>query len=94
LQDLSRLGSTQYGEDFRIGMNLFSRGGLMAHDLDVYTQEKTDGERSFRDVMLGLLRWTETHQRAFTCDEIEPIMSESAGVDLAPIWDRWQRAPK
>jgi hypothetical protein len=26
--------------------------------------------------------------------EIEPIMSGSAGVDLAPIWDRWQRAPK
>jgi len=93
LKDLSRLGSTQYGEDFRIGMNLFSRGALMAHDLDMEIQEKTDGARSFRDVMLGLLHWTQAHQRAFAYDEIEPIMSESAGVDLSATWRRWQEPP-
>jgi len=94
LKDLSRLGSTQYGEDFRIGMNLFSRGALMAHDMDMEIQEKTGGSRSFRDVMLGLLHWTETHQRAFAYDEIEPIMSESAGVDLSATWKRWQEPPR
>jgi len=94
LRDLSRLGSTQYGEDFRIGMNLFSRGALMAHDLDMEIQDKTDGARSFRDVMLALLRWTEEHQRAFDYDEIEPIMSESTGIDLSATWIRWQEPPR
>ena len=94
LRDLSRLGSTQYGEDFRIGMNLYSRGALLAHDLDVEIQEKSGGAKSFRDVMLGLLRWTEEHQRAFAYDEIEPIMSESVGVDLSAIWNRWQEPPQ
>ncbi len=90
LKELSRLGSTQYGEDFRIGRNLFSRGALMAHDLDMEIQKKTKGEKSFRDVMLGLLRWTEKNQRAFRYDEIEPIMSASVGLDLSAIWKRWQ----
>ena len=94
LKDLSRLGSTQYGEDFRIGMNLFSRGALMAHDLDMYIQDQTGGAKSFRDVMLGLLHWTEESQRAYAYDEIEPIMSSSVGVDLSAIWDRWQSPPK
>ena len=93
LMDLSRLGSTQYGEDFRIGMNLFSRGALLAHDLDVEIQEETGGAKSFTDVMLGLVRWTEEHGRAFAYDEIEPIMSESTGVDLSAIWNRWQTPP-
>jgi predicted metalloprotease with PDZ domain len=94
LVDLSRLGSTQYGEDFRIGRNLFSRGALMAHDLDMEIQHKTDGAKAFRDVMLGLLKWTETNQRAFAYEEIEPIMSEAAGVDLSAIWNRWQEPPQ
>ena len=47
-------------------------------------------EKSFRDVMLGLLRWTEKNQRAFRYDEIEPIMSASVGLDLSAIWKRWQ----
>jgi predicted metalloprotease with PDZ domain len=93
LNDLSRLGSTQYSEDFRIGRNLFSRGALMAHDLDMHIQDQTGGAKSFRDVMLGLLQWTEEHGRAFAYDEIEPIMSESAGVDLSAIWSRWQLPP-
>lgn len=93
LIDLSRLGSTQYAADFRIGMNLFSRGALLAHDLDVEIQKRTDGARSFRDAVLGLLRWTEGHQRAFALEEVEPIMSDSVGVDLSAIWDRWQKPP-
>ena len=94
LKDLSRLGSTQYAADFRIGMNLFSRGALLAHNLDMEIQAKTGGARSFRDVMLGLLHWSQKHQRAFAYDEIEPIMSDAAGVDLSAIWNRWQQAPK
>jgi hypothetical protein len=44
--------------------------------------------------MLALLRWTEEHQRAFDYDEIEPIMSESTGIDLSATWIRWQEPPR
>lgn len=94
LRDLSRLGSTQYAMDFRIGRNLFSRGALLAHDLDREIQSRSGGERSFRDVMLGLLAWTREHQRPFTYEEIEPIMSASAGIDLSATWNRWQAPPQ
>ncbi|WP_437395371.1 hypothetical protein [Flagellimonas lutimaris] len=94
LKELSLLGSTQYASDFRIGKNLFSRGALLAHDLDVLIQKETKGEKSFKDAMLGLLKWTETNKRAFKYHEIEPIMSESTGVDLSEVWDKWQRPIK
>lgn len=93
LQELSRLGSTQYSADFRIGQNLFSRGALLAHDLDKYIIAETQGKKSFNDVALGLLKWTELNQRAFEYDEIEKVMSQSVGLDLSQIWDAWQKAP-
>ncbi|UZR93484.1 hypothetical protein [Chondrinema litorale] len=94
LKELSLLGSTQYASDFRIGKNLFSRGALMAYDLDEYIQKQTNGKKSFKDAMLGLLNWSNENQRAFKFNEIEPIMSQATGVDLSPIWDKWQKAPK
>jgi predicted metalloprotease with PDZ domain len=94
LKELSLLGSTQYASDFRIGKNLFSRGALMAYDLDSYIQKQTNGEKSFKDAMLGLLNWSNKNQRAFTYNEIEPIMSQATGVDLSAIWNTWQKAPK
>ncbi|MEN2281319.1 hypothetical protein AAGF08_04210 [Algoriphagus sp. SE2] len=94
LKDLSILGSTQYGLDFRIGKNLFSRGALLAHDLDVVIQEKTSGEKSFKDAILGLLNWTKENGRAFEYDQIESIMSEATGVDLKDVWDEWQKPRK
>jgi predicted metalloprotease with PDZ domain len=90
LKELSLLGSTQYGMDFRIGKNLFSRGALMAHDLDVYIQEKTKGKKSFKDAIRGLLEWSEKNQRAYEYDEILKIMNEATGVNLSIIWDKWQ----
>ncbi|WP_153231825.1 M61 family metallopeptidase [Algoriphagus machipongonensis] len=94
LKELSLLGSTQYASDFRIGKNLFSRGALMAYDLDEYIQKQTNGSKSFRDAILGLLNWSEDNQRAFKYNEIEPIMSKATGVDLSPIWNKWQNAPE
>jgi len=91
LKELSLLGSTQYGMDFRIGKNLFSRGALMAYDLDVIIQKETNGIKSFKDAILGLLKWTEVNQIPFKYDEIEPIMSKSTGVDLSDVWDKWQK---
>ena len=34
------------------------------------------------------------NKKAFEYDEIEPIMSESTGVDLSVVWDRWQKPRK
>jgi len=94
LKELSLLGSTQYASDFRIGKNLFSRGALMAYDLDEYIQKQTDGKKSFKDAILGLLNWSKDNQRAFKYNEIEPIMSKATGVDLSLIWNKWQNAPE
>ena len=94
LSELSFLGSTQYSMDFRIGKNLFARGALMAHEMDKLIQQGTEGQKTFKNAMLGLLKWTEQNQRAFEYHEIEPILSSSSGVDLSEIWVRWQKAPK
>ncbi|MBR9846689.1 MAG: hypothetical protein GYB35_11585 [Algicola sp.] len=94
LKELSLLGSTQYASDFRIGKNLFSRGALMAYDLDVFIQQHSHGKASFKDAILGLLNWSKEHQRPFKYDEIEPIMSEATGVDLSSVWQKWQKAPE
>ena len=94
LKELSLLGSTQYASDFRIGKNLFSRGALMAYDLDEYIQKQTSGKKSFKSAVLGLLSWSNENQRAFKYNEIESIMSRATGVDLSPVWNKWQNAPE
>lgn len=91
LRDLSLLGSTQYSADFRIGKNLFSRGALLAYEIDMRIQEKTNGSRSFKDALLGLLDWTKVNNRSFQYNEIELIISESVGVDISDIWEKWQK---
>lgn len=91
LRELSVLGSTQYGMDFRIGRNLFSRGALMAYDLDEFIQKQTNGKKSFKEAILGLLKWTEVNQKPFKYEEIEPIMSKSTGIDLSDVWNKWQK---
>ena len=62
----------------------------MAYDLDQAISAKTKGEKSFKDLMLGLLKWTKRNQRAFEYDEILPIMEAATGVDLSDIWEKWQ----
>ncbi len=94
LRELSLLGSTQYSKDFRIGQNLFSRGALMAYEMDEYIQEKSSGTKTFKDAVIGLYKWSEKHQRAFGYEEILSILSDGAGVDLSPVWEKWQKPVK
>ncbi|WP_456464135.1 M61 family metallopeptidase [Lutibacter sp.] len=91
LKELSLLGSTQYSMDFRIGKNLFSRGALLAYDLDVLIFKETNGQKSFKDAILGLLKWTEVNKRAFRYDEIASIISKSVNVDVSKVWKKWQK---
>ncbi|WP_430468493.1 hypothetical protein [Winogradskyella ouciana] len=90
LKELSQLGSSQYSGDFNIGRNLFSRGALMAYEMDVEIKKATNNEKTFKDALIGLLNWTKENDRAFEYHEIETILSNSTGVDLSEIWLKWQ----
>lgn len=89
LKDLSRLGSTQYSTDFRIGRNLYSRGALMAYELDFLIQSESGGTKSFKDAVLALYSWSRENNRAFKYEEIPTIISNGVEIDISPVWDKW-----
>lgn len=90
LKELSQLGSSQYSGDFNIGRNLYSRGALMAYEMDNEIKKATNNKKTFKDALIGLLNWTKQKDRAFEYNEIETILSESSGLDLSKIWLKWQ----
>jgi hypothetical protein len=45
LEYLSMIASSLYSTDFRTGSNLFSRGALMAKDIDEFIQLKTQKQK-------------------------------------------------
>jgi predicted metalloprotease with PDZ domain len=93
LDELSREGSFLYSEDFRVGMNLFARGALMAAEMDDRIRAQTDGKKSLRDALRHLMDWSEQNQRAFRTGELPAIFREATGVNTADILDRWMQAP-
>jgi predicted metalloprotease with PDZ domain len=90
LQELSQTASTQYGTDFRLGRAVYSRGALMAIEMNTYIKEKTAGKKSMRDVFRYLYRWAQTNKRAFTMQEIPSLLNEASGVDVSVIYNKWQ----
>jgi predicted metalloprotease with PDZ domain len=88
LDELSREGSFLYSEDFRVGMNLFSRGALMAAEMDDAIREQTQNQKSLRDALRHLLDWTAQRHRAFRTDELPQIFGEATGVDTTAILNR------
>jgi predicted metalloprotease with PDZ domain len=93
LADLSREGSFLYSDDFRIGQNLFSRGALMAAEMDDRIRSQTGGEKSLRDGLRHLMDWSERNRRAFRTEELPMIFREAAGVDTTGILDHWMHPP-
>jgi predicted metalloprotease with PDZ domain len=93
LADLSREGSFLYGEDFRIGQNLFSRGALLAAEMDHRIRSQSHGQKSLRDALRHLLDWSEHNRRAFRTEELPAIFREATGVDTADILNRWMQPP-
>jgi predicted metalloprotease with PDZ domain len=89
LDDLSRAGSFLYSDDFRVGRNLFSRGALMAAEMDDLIRAKTQGNKSLRDALRYLLDWSEHNHRAFRTEELPLIFREATGVDTKNILERW-----
>ena len=91
LSQLSQLASTTYGVDFRIGRSVYSRGALMAMEMNAYVLEKTGGKKSMKDVFKYLFQWSKQNKRAFTLEEFPVLISQAAGVDLSGIFQKWQK---
>ncbi len=89
LVELSRVASTRYSEDFRTGRTVFSRGGLMAAEIDDRIRQETRGTHRLRDALRHLVSWSRTNERAFAIEELPTIFAEATGVDTGPIFDWW-----
>jgi predicted metalloprotease with PDZ domain len=87
--ELSRVASTRYSEDFRTGRNVFSRGGLMAAEMDELIRKKSRGSKRLRDGLRHLMNWSAKNQRPFTIEEIPDIFEEATGVSTHPVMERW-----
>ena len=89
LVDLSRVGSTQYSEDFRIGQALFCRGALFASELDATIRERAGGGRSLRDSIRAMMVWSAREKRGFRVDELARLIGEPVGVDVGAVVAKW-----
>jgi predicted metalloprotease with PDZ domain len=94
LDVLSREASFLYAMDFRTGKNSYARGSLMAAEMDDRIRAKTEQKKSLRDALRAVLAWSAKNQRAFQVRELGDILSESTGVDVRDILERWSKAPR
>lgn len=90
LTQLSETASTQYAEDFRLGTAVFSRGALMAAEINDYLLGHTGGRVSMRTVYRNLYEWAERNRRPFTMDEFPKLLKEATGLDVSEIYRKWQ----
>lgn len=94
LDELSREGSFIYSDDFRVGMNLFSRGALMAAEMDDRIRSQTGNQKSLRDALRYLIAWTAQNKRAFRTDELPELFRQATGVDTTAILKSWMQPPR
>jgi len=90
LQQLSQLASTLYGTDFRIGRSVFSRGALMATEMNNYLKEQSQGKKSMKDVLRWLYNWSKENKRPYTMEEFPILINKACGIDLNGIYKKWQ----
>ncbi len=89
LVELSRIASTRYAEDFRLGRATYSRGGLMAAEMDDDIRASTNGQKRLRDALRHLVKWSRRERRAFRIEELPAIFQEATGVDTRYILEKW-----
>ena len=89
LRELSVLASTQYAADFRIGRLTFSRGGLMAAEMDDRIRAETHGQKSLRDALRHLIAWTAQNRRAFRIEDLPVRFREATGAETKDILEKW-----
>ncbi len=94
LDELSREGSFLYSDDFRVGQNLFSRGALMAAEMDDHIREQTGGKKSLRDALSYLISWTAQNHRAFRTAELPELFWVATNVDTTSILKSWMQPPR
>ncbi len=87
--ELSRLASTRYSEDFRTGRGIYSRGGMMAAEMDMEIRKQSRGKKGLRDALRHLYRWTSRTGRAFSVQQLPYILEAGCDVDLHEIYERW-----
>lgn len=95
LPKLSRVGSLMYGSDFRVGQTLFSKGALMAAEMDDLIQRRTGGRKRLRDSLRDLVKWGEKSGRAFEIAEFPELIAKPVGVsarEIREILNRWLEA--
>ncbi len=90
LQELSQSASTMYATDFRLGLAVYSRGALMAVEMNNYLKEKTGGKKSMKDVLRYLYNWSKENKRPFTMEELPVLINKACGIDLTAIYKKWQ----
>jgi predicted metalloprotease with PDZ domain len=90
LQQLSQIASTQYAEDFRLGTAVFSRGALMAAEINDYVKAHTGGKSSMRTIYRYLYEWSRQNHRPFTLQEFPDLLKSATGVDISVIYNKWQ----
>ncbi len=91
MEVLSREASFLYSEDFRIGMNTYARGSLMAADIDDQIRSKTQGKKSLSDALRALIAQTQKEQRPFKIEELAPLFQNATGVDVSDVLQRWMQ---
>lgn len=89
LIEVSRIASTRYGEDWRTGRTVFSRGGLMAAEMDARIRERTQSRKGLRDALQHLMAWSAKEKRAFRIEELPAIFKEATGVETRDILEKW-----
>lgn len=91
LTQLSQTASTMYGMDFRLGKAVYSRGALMAIEMNEYIKKQTNGKRSMKDVFRYLYNWAKENKRPFTMEEFPSLLNKATGVDVSKIYEKWQK---
>ncbi len=91
IEVLSREASFLYSEDFRIGMNTFARGSLMAAEIDDQIRRQTQGKKSLSDALRALIAQTQKEQRPFKIEELAPVFQNATGVDVRDTLRRWMQ---
>ncbi|HEY7679348.1 MAG TPA: hypothetical protein VIC04_02440, partial [Terriglobia bacterium] len=89
LVEVSRIASTRYSEDFRTGRTAFSRGGLMAAEMDERIRSESGGQKRLRDALRFLVKWSQREKRGFRIEELPAIFSEATGVETRDILEKW-----
>ncbi|MCO6509478.1 MAG: hypothetical protein J5I65_01685 [Aridibacter famidurans] len=92
LQELSRIGSVMYSEDFRTGRTLFSKGALMADEIDRLIRERTNGKKRLRDSLRAMVKWGVENKRPFALEELPGLIAKPVGVkesEVREVMERW-----